>query len=146
MFSLQQLKREFLEYTEIEKGRSLHTVSNYEHYLDRFLQFLKDDNPKAVTEQAVREFRMFLNRQMIGRGKKRPEDILPMKKKNQNYYLIALRAFLKYLAKRGIPALSAECIELAKVGERSLDLISSEELKRLRSAPDTTSLSGLRDK
>lgn len=146
MFSLQQLKRRFLEYTEIEKGRSLHTVSNYERYLERFLKFLKDDNPKAITESSVREFRMFLNRQMVGRGKKRPEDILPMKKKTQNYYLIALRAFLKYLAKQGVPTLSAECIELAKVGERSLDLISSEELNRIRSAPDTATLQGLRDK
>src|SRR3989338_1712889 len=146
MFSLQQLKRQFLEYTEIEKGRSLHTVSNYEHYLNRFLQFLKSDNPKAITEPAVREFRMFLNRQMVGRGKKRHEDVLPMKKKTQNYYLIALRAFLKYLAKQGVPALSPECIELAKVGERSPDLISSEELNRIRSTPDIATLQGLRDK
>ena len=146
MASLQQLKRQFLEYTEIEKGRSLHTVSNYERYLERFLVFLKSDNPKTISESAVREFRMFLNRQMVGRGKKRQEDILPMKKKTQNYYLIALRAFLKYLAKQGVPTLSPECIELAKVGERSLDLISSEELNRIRSAPDNATLQGLRDK
>ncbi|MDO8483237.1 MAG: tyrosine-type recombinase/integrase [bacterium] len=146
MSSLQQLKRQFLEYTEIEKGRSLHTVSNYEHYLDRFLNFLKNDNPKAITELAVREFRMFLNRQMVGRGIKRQEDVLPMKKKTQNYYLIALRAFLKYLAKQGVSALSPECIELAKVGERSLDLISSDELSRIRSAPDIATLQGIRDK
>ncbi len=146
MSSLEQLKRQFLEYTEIEKGRSLNTVSNYERYLARFLKFLKSDSPKAITEPAVREFRLFLNRQMVGRGKKRPEDNLPMKKKTQNYYLIALRAFLKYLSKQGVPTLSSEYIELAKVGERSLDLISSEELGRIRSAPDVATLQGLRDK
>ena len=69
-----------------------------------------------------------------------------LKKKTQNYYLIALRAFLKYLAKRGLKTLSPEVIELAKVGERSIDLIASEELVRLLNAPDVSTLSGLRDK
>ena len=70
----------------------------------------------------------------------------PMKRKTQNYYLIALRAFLKYLRKRHIESLSPESIELAKVAERSLDLITPQELERLIKAPDTTTLQGLRDK
>lgn len=69
-----------------------------------------------------------------------------MKHRTQNYYLIALRAFLKYLRKRGIKALSPERIELAKVSDRSLDLISATELKRLRSAPNQKTLEGKRDK
>jgi site-specific recombinase XerD len=69
-----------------------------------------------------------------------------MKRRTQNYYLIALRAFLKFLRKRGIEALSPERIELAKVPERSLDLISPSELKRLLSAPDLKTLEGKRDK
>jgi site-specific recombinase XerD len=69
-----------------------------------------------------------------------------MKRRTQNYYLIALRAFLKYLRKRGIEALSPERIELAKVPERSLDLISAKELKRLMNAPDQKTLEGKRDK
>lgn len=68
-----------------------------------------------------------------------------MKRRTQNYYLIALRAFLKYLRKRDIEALSPERIELAKVPERSLDLISGAELKRLMKAPDTKTLEGKRD-
>lgn len=143
---LNDLKNQFLEYVEIEKGRAVKTVENYDHYLSRFFQFLKSNDPKAVTEPSVREFRLFLNRQMTGHGKKRPEDIMPLKKKTQNYYLIALRSFLKFLSRRGIKCMSAECIELAKVGERQLDLISREELRRLLSAPDTSALRGLRDK
>ena len=69
-----------------------------------------------------------------------------MKRRTQNYYLIALRAFLKFLRKRGIEALSPERIELAKVPERSLDLISSNELSRLMAAPDKKTLEGKRDK
>ena len=69
-----------------------------------------------------------------------------MKRRTQNYYLIALRAFLKFLRKRGTPSLSPERIELAKVPERSLDLISENELKRLMAAPKTDTIEGKRDR
>ncbi len=136
---LDKLKREFLEYTEIEKGRSVNTVRNYDHYLSRFMAFSKAKNPSDITDNLLREYRLWLNRQAALKGE-------TLKKKTQNYYLIALRAFLKYLAKRGIKAVSPELIELAKVGERSIDLITSEELTRLLEAPDTSTLRGLRDK
>lgn len=130
---IQKLKREFLEYIEIERGRSLKTVENYERYLDRFFDFSKTTNPKDITDDVVREFRLYLNRQpgAVQKGQL-PET---MKKKTQNYYLIALRSFLKYLMKRGIESISPDRIELAKVGARDLDLISSSELERLLSAP-----------
>ena len=140
---LSQLKREFLEYLEIEKGRSIHTVTNYDRYLKRFLQYAKTEDPKKVTDSLVREYRLWLNRQpgtKVGRQKE------TLKRKTQNYYLIALRAFLKYIRKRGVTSLSPEKIELAKVPERSLDLISPQELGRLMKAPNTATLKGLRDK
>lgn len=141
--SLQDLKREFLEYLEIEKGRSLHTVSNYDHYLTRFLDYAKTDNPKAITENMVREYRLWLNRQP---GTKQGRQTDTLKRKTQNYYLIALRAFLKYLRKRNVASLNPERIELAKVPERSLDLISSAELERLMKAPDPATPAGSRDR
>jgi len=141
--NLSDLKREFLEYLEIEKGRSLHTVSNYDHYLTRFLEHVKVEDPKKVTESMVRDYRLWLNRQPGTRSGRQTETL---KRKTQNYYLIALRAFLKYLRKRGIESLSPERIELAKVGERSLDLISPAELERLMNGPDTATEQGLRDK
>jgi site-specific recombinase XerD len=49
--------------------------------------------------------------------------------------MIALRAFLKFLRKRDIDAISPEKIELAKLPERQLDLITSAELDRLLKAP-----------
>lgn len=140
---LSDLKREFLEYLEIEKGRSLHTVTNYDRYLTRFLEYAKVDDPKGLTESMVREYRLWLNRQPGTRAGRQTET---MKRKTQNYYLIALRAFLKYLRKRGIESLNPERIELAKVSERSLDLISPQELHRLMSAPDIATEAGLRDK
>lgn len=141
---LEQLKREFLEHIEIEKGRSLKTVENYDHYLSRFLEFSKAKTPKDITDSLMREYRLWLNRQVTRTGKGGVKDTL--KRKTQNYYLIALRAFLKYLRKREIAALSPERIELAKVGDRHLDLISSEELERLMDAPKGSDVKDLRDK
>lgn len=146
MTELQKLKQEFLEYIEIEKGRSVKTVENYDRYLSKYLEFSKAKSPKDISDTSIREFRLWLNRQMVGRGKTSPDQNLSMKKKTQNYYLIALRAFLKYLAKRGIKALSPEVIELAKVSDRSIDLITKEELNRLLDSPDLATSMGLRDK
>ncbi len=133
------MKREFLEYIEIERGRAVKTVENYDHYLTRFLDWAEINNASDITETKVREFRMWLNRQP-GTNKD------SMKRRTQNYYLIALRAYLKYLRKRDIPSLSPEKIELAKVPERHLDLISNTELNRLLKATDGDDERSMRDK
>jgi len=138
-----ELKTQFLEYLEIERGRSVKTVENYDRYLERFFAFTKAKKPSDLTEEHVRTFRLHLNRQP---GTKVGGRVEPMKRRTQNYYLIAVRAYLKFLRKRGVESLNPERIELAKVPERSLDLISSSELKRLMSAPDQKTLEGKRDK
>jgi len=140
---LSELKRRFLEYTEIEKGRSLKTIENYDRYLTRFFGFLKSEDPGDITDEAVRDFRLFLNRQKAGNLRATGETL---KKKTQNYYLIALRAFLKYLARQNIKSLSPERIELAKVSERQIDFITIEELRRLLDAPSGDEIKDLRDK
>jgi len=141
--NLPEAKRQFLEYLEIERGRSVKTIENYDHYLEIFLQHTKVIVPNQLTEELVREFRLWLNRQP---GSKVCGQVETMKRRTQNYYLIALRAFLKFLRKRSIQSLSPEIIELAKVPERSLDLISLTELNRLMMAPDLKTLVGLRDR
>ena len=128
---LEDKKQEFLEYLEIERGRAVKTVENYDRYLVRFLGYSKARNPKDITETKVREFRLWLNRQPIRQGVSGET----LKRRTQNYYLIALRAFLKFLRKRGITSLSPERIELAKVPQRDLDLITRAELNRLLGAP-----------
>lgn len=135
---LKALKTQFLEYIEIEKGRSVKTVENYDRYLSRFLAQTKIGKPSQLTEQIVREFRIWLNRQEGVGG--------AMKRKTQNYYMIALRAFLKYLRKIGVESLQPERIELARVGARDLDLVTAEELGRLLKAPVGDSERALRDR
>jgi len=131
---LSELKKQYLEYIEIEKGRSLRTLQVYDHYLSVFLDHTKITDPKDITDEKVREFRMWLNRQSFGNNR---TSQTTMKKNTQNYYLIALRTFLKFLARRGIKSLPADNIELAKVNQRVIDLISPDELVRLLKAPET---------
>lgn len=149
MHSLYSLKQDFLQYIEIEKGRSALTVRNYDHYLSRFLDFsLKHgatDSPSSLNESMMREYRVFLNRHPA-REVKKGQAVETLNKKTQNYHLIALRAFLKYMRKRGVQSYDPERIELAKTQQRELDLISEKELNNLMSAPDTSTISGLRDK
>jgi site-specific recombinase XerD len=142
--NITDLKTEFLQYVEIEKKRSLSTVRNYDHYISVFLQHTKVKNPKDITDTVLREYRLWLNRQQTVKVK--GGSPTPIKKRTQNYYLIALRSFLKYLAKRSIEVIPPERIELAKVAERSIDLINIEELNDLLKAPDTNTIQGLRDR
>ncbi|OGG52444.1 hypothetical protein A3H16_03635 [Candidatus Kaiserbacteria bacterium RIFCSPLOWO2_12_FULL_53_8] len=144
---LKSLKTQFLEYIEIEKGRSVKTVENYDRYLRRFLDYASAKGgsasggkvlmPSQITEQMVREFRITLNRSSGVSG--------TMKKNTQNYHLIALRAFLKFLRKRDIESLNPERIELAKTSGRDLDLITSAELDRLMAAPSSAKASEGKD-
>jgi site-specific recombinase XerD len=143
MKDLEQLKRQFLEYVEIERGRALKTVENYNHYLSVFLKQTKAKKPGDINDNVVREFRLWLNRQPI-RSLVRPNQTLS--RKTQNYYLIAIRAFLKYMARQEIKSMPSERIELAKTPERSLDLITDAELHRLLEAPKGNDLNDLRDK
>jgi len=136
---IKELKLQFLEYLEIEKNRSPKTIENYDHYLTRFIDFAKVENPKDITEEIIRKYRLWLNRMTDERGK-------PLKKVTQNYHIIALRGFLKYLAKRDIKTIPAEKVELGKQEEREVTFLEPSELKRLLQAPEGTSLSSLRDR
>ena len=140
--NIKELKKQFLEYLEIEKGRSIKTVENYDRYLNRFFGQQKIEKPGDISDDAVREFRLWLNRQPTGSGKTAGT----VKKNTQNYHLIALRTFLKYLAKRNVTSLAPEKIELAKTGARDLDLVTNQELSRLLSGPSGEGEKSLRDK
>ncbi len=129
MANLDTLKKEFLEYLEIEKGRAIKTVENYDRYLKKFLEFSKIKSPADISEELVRQYRLHLNRANLD-------------KSTQNYHVIALRMFLKYLSKKNIESLDAEKIELAKLKERNLDLLDHADLERLLSAPSASAEGG----
>jgi site-specific recombinase XerD len=129
LVTLSDYKTQFLEYLEIERGRSIKTVQNYDRYVTRFLAFSKATSENDITEESVRSFRMHLNREP-GAGRN-----ATMKRRTQNYYLIAIRAFLKFLRSRNVRSLDPERIELAKVSERQIDVVTQVELTRLLQGP-----------
>jgi site-specific recombinase XerD len=136
---LNKFKTQYLEYLEIEKDRSQKTIENYDHYLVRFLEWAKIDSPNRITDGLVRNYRLHLNRFSDEKGH-------PLKKITQNYHMIALRNFLKYLAKRDVNTLTAEKIELGKAGERQIDFLEMEEVQRLFEASSGMDSKSLRDK
>ncbi len=142
MKHLDHLITDFLEYLEIERGRSVKTIRNYDFYLRRLSEFSKNPLPHEITRDTVHRFRLWLNRLEGGRQREL------LQKSTQNYHLIALRAFLKYLAKQDIPSLSPEHIELAKQPMRTVQFLEADELERLLKAPEKYSegMFMLRDK
>ncbi len=133
MVEIERLLKYYLDYLEIEKNRSLKTRENYEHYLDVFVREMKIRSPRDITEEAVRSFRMRLARKSI-------------KKITQSYYVVAIRNFLKYLAKRNFKVMPADVIELPKIARRDIEILDYNELERLLTFPKSDNLRVLRDK
>ncbi|TAK96544.1 hypothetical protein EPO05_01635 [Patescibacteria group bacterium] len=133
------LVQEFLDYLEIERNRSKKTIENYRHYLERFLTMAPAKRPEDITAESVRRFRLLLNRLGEENGK-------PLSRVTQNYHIIALRNFLKYLAKRDVPSLQAEKLEVGKNPTYTVEFLDAGELDRLLESASGTSLRALRDR
>jgi site-specific recombinase XerD len=135
----EKAKTDFLEYLEIEQNRSQKTIQNYDHYLTRLIDFGGDIKVSDIDVELIRKWRLWLNRL----GTNTSDEL---SKTTQNYHLIALRSFLKYCAKRDIPALTADKVELARTKRKQVTFLSEEELARLFDQPDLNILAGLRDR
>lgn len=137
---LSKLIIDFLEYLEVEKNASQLTIRNYDHYLQRFLAFAGDVNPKDIDLGLIRKYRVYLARYVD------ENTGLTLKRVTQNYFVIALRAFLRYLAKIDIDTLAAEKIELGEQEARPIKVLDEEQLDRLLNSPEISKIEGLRDK
>lgn len=126
--NLKQLIKDFLEHLEIEKGASKLTIRNYKFYLQRFADQSKIENLADINIETIRQFRLWLSRLKNPRG----GNLSPA---TQNYHLIALRVFLKYLAKRDIKSIAPEKIDLAKTEERQISFLEGSDLEKLLQAP-----------
>ena len=116
--------REFLEYIELERGHSQLTIRNYDSYLNKFAEFAEGMGVKLVDKidlELIKKWRLELHRRGLG-------------VKTLNYYMIALRSFLKYLSKIDVKTLVPEKIELADTPERQINFLEKEELERLLEA------------
>jgi site-specific recombinase XerD len=135
----ERAKTDFLEYLEIEQNRSQKTIANYDHYLSRLSDFAGDIKISDIDAELIRKWRLWLNR--LGTN---TSDELG--KLTLNYHLIALRSFLKFCAKRNLPAMAADKIELARTKRKQVTFLNEDELARLFDQADTTTVSGLRDR
>lgn len=131
--------RQFLEHCEIEKNQSKRTLISYEHYLGRFLEFAKDIDISKIDQELIKNYRLFLNRLEIKHNEN-------LSIKTQNYHVIALRAFLKFCAKKDWPTMPAEKVDLAKIPERIVEYLTREELERLFRYADDGKQIGLRNR
>lgn len=166
--NLNRLLTEFLEYLEIERNVSKLTIRNYKHYLNRFLGFLAGQTsppplsavalakadaesheemkakleslkPEIITMENIRQYRLYLSRFVDEHG-------ITLKRVTQNYHLIALRSFLKYLTRRDVVALSADKIELPKADSHTIKFLTRNDLDSLLNMPQISTVEGLRDK
>lgn len=122
---------DFLENLEISRGLSEATLRNYHHFLIRFLVFAKKENAAKCDQidlKLIHKYKIFLNRFETEKGAR-------LKKNTQNYHIIALRSFLKYLAKNDIKSLEAQKVELAKKEDRQVEFLKERELERLLASP-----------
>lgn len=144
MIALPALINEFLEYLEVEKNLSPLTIRDYRHYLENFSAWSVAYSPileaTDINVELIRKYRVYLAHYNSPNGN------LPIKKVTQNYYVIALRSFLKYLIRKDLAVISPDKIDLPKVESRSLKFLDHDQLEMLLAQPDVSKERGLRDK
>lgn len=144
--TISELLPPFLDYCEVERGLANNTQRNYHHYLTTFCNWLTTTGnarltPPQLTAELIWEYRLYL-----ARSHKTPRGEY-LAKKSQNYYLIALRAFVNFLADRDIPTLPAAKIKLAKQPtEEHISFLTQTELAAMLDVPRTEKVQGLRDR
>ena len=144
---ISDLINDFLESLEIEKGRSTKTTENYGLYLARFLELITQDfpdgatiKPADLTPEILRKYRLRLNRFDDNQNHERLSAL------TQSYHLIALRGFLKYLAKRGIKSLDPSLVDLPRAAKKQVTFLHFDEVERLLSEIPIDTETGLRDR
>lgn len=140
---LKELIQDYLEYLEVERNSSKLTIRDYRHYLEVFDNWYKKNYPEKTFEdldlQIIRRYRIFLVNKTDEKG-------IPIKKITQNYYVIALRSFLKYLIRNDYKTIEPTKLELPKTESRSLKFLDREHIEKLLTAPDTSTEEGIRDR
>jgi len=142
--NLTSLVTDFLGYLLVEKSLSQLTARNYRLYLTRFVQWLEDNSirplPQNITLDTVHKYRMFLASYVNKSG-------IPLGKLTQNYHVVALRSFLRYLiSQRDVDTLNPDKIDLPKVEDRVVSFLDTGQISRLLASPQISGELGLRDR
>lgn len=139
MHYLSDMVSDYIEHLEVEGGRSVRTAENYRLYLERLIEFSDDIAVENITSEIIRKYRLWLNRYESDAGE-------TLSIITQNYHLVALRGFLRYLSNRDINSLSPEKIILPKVSRKQVTFLHYDEVTRLIEQIDCSAEIGLRDR
>ncbi|MFZ2202063.1 MAG: tyrosine-type recombinase/integrase [Microgenomates group bacterium] len=141
--TLKKLIHRYLTWIEVEKNYSKYTLVKYTHYLATFREWFakhyQQEYIERLTPEIIRSYRLFISRHEDKFGRTKSVT-------TQSYYIIGLRSFLRYLARKGIKSLAPEKIDLPKAESRSLKFLSREQVERLLTMPDLQKPEGLRDR
>ena len=144
---IKQHLQDFLDYCEVEKGLRKNTQENYKNYLEKFFHWLSESKnssllPHQLTPEHIWDYRLYLSRTPS------PATGKLLSKGTQNYYLIALRAFLGYFVAKDIVSLPPDKIALAKPdkGSKSVKFLTLEQIGKLLSSIDPKDDITIRDR
>lgn len=137
----------YLEHCEIEKNLSQSTIRMYHFYLTDFIQWScetldKDElHPDDLEPELIRKYRINLNRRISSKSNEE------FKKSTQKTFLVAIRAFLKYLiVEEGLEVVAPEQIILGRSDDRNPKVLNEDQLRRLFETQDLSKRSGIRDR
>ncbi|MBI4032479.1 tyrosine-type recombinase/integrase [Candidatus Berkelbacteria bacterium] len=130
---LAEAVRRFLEDCELAQGLSRRTIENYQHYLGRFAEFAGELAVGAIDDELVRRWRLDLARRELSRA-------------TQNYHLVALRAFLAYLAKKNVASFPPTKVDLPGAEETEVTFLDAETIAQLLKTPNVRRRAGKRDR
>lgn len=131
---------EFIKQLRDNKKASAKTVENYSHYLDKFICFSGDIPLVRLTPTLINDYKLHL---MVLKDEKSGQKI---KKTTQNYFLIGLRALLRYLESKSLATISVYDVGLSKTKREELKVLDPDQVDRILSCPDILRKDGLRDK
>lgn len=145
--SIEHAITNYLEYCELEKNLSQNTIKMYDLYLVDFVDFLKSLKKAQkiylsdINTDSVKKYRIYLNR------RKSMKFHHEFKRSTQKTFLVALRAFLKYLIViHSLEIMSPYEIILGKDSDRVPKVLNSDQLKELLEVQNLNKKSGLRDR
>ena|SRR3989344_700987 len=122
---------DFLDYCD-QQGLRNNTQKNYKEYLKKFVEWLKHKNldsllPHQLTLEYILEYKSYISVHQDNRTGK------SLQKTTQNYYLIALRAFLAYFIAKDIVSLPPGKITLPKLDKsvKIAKFLNSKQIEEL---------------
>jgi site-specific recombinase XerD len=137
---MQRAIARYIVYLRSEQNKSPLTVDNYTQSLELFVNLSDLQSPLEINKVTIRHFKAALHTFRTRLGQE-------LSVRTKNHHLTIVRAFLRYLlTEEEMDVFSPERITRLKEESRKVKVLYNEELDRLLNAPDTSTLSGLRDK